>query len=63
MSNYEELPDDIRKQIGDFEAKIGGLKVLKGSAREEAVARHEKHAKRIRRLLETYQYSIQSGSF
>lgn len=39
------------------------MKTLKGSAREEALARHEKQLKRIRRLMDTYQYSIQSGAF
>jgi CRISPR/Cas system-associated endoribonuclease Cas2 len=27
------------------------------------MGKHEKHLKRIRRLMDTYQYSIQSGAF
>jgi hypothetical protein len=63
MSTHDELPEDIRKQISDFEQKLGALKGLKGGARDEAMGRHEKHLKRIRRLMDTYQYSIQSGAF
>jgi len=34
MSNYEELPVDIRKQLTDFETKVQAVKLLKGPAKE-----------------------------
>lgn len=34
MSTHDELPDDIRKQISDFEAKLSSLKGVKGAGRE-----------------------------
>ena len=39
------------------------MKSLKGKARDEALSKQEKHIKRIRRLLDTYMCSIQSGAF
>ena len=63
MSNHEEIPEDIRKQIKDFENKLSNLKAFKGSARDDEVTKREKHIKRIRRLMDTYQCSIQSGAF
>lgn len=63
MSTHDELPEDIRKQISDFEGKLSALKGVKGAGRDEAVGKLEKHLKRIRRIMDTYQYSIQSGAF
>lgn len=34
MSTHDELPEDIRKQIADFDQKLSALKTLKGGARE-----------------------------
>jgi hypothetical protein len=40
MSTHDELPEDIRKNISDFELKLSSLKGLKGTARDEAMGRH-----------------------
>lgn len=63
MSSHEEIPEDIRKQIKDFEGKVGVLDSLRGGPKEEALLKCEKHLKRIGRLIGTYQSSIESGIF
>ena len=63
MSSHDEIPEDIRKQIKDFETKLNNLSHMKGGPREEAALKCEKHLKRINRLIGTYQSSIESGIF
>ena len=40
MSNHDEIPEDIRKQIDDLENKLNSLGNLVGNAKTQAISKH-----------------------
>ena len=59
----EEIPEDIRKLITDYEAESDRCGGLKGADRDRSLTKQEKLIKRMRRMLETYNYSIEAGAY
>lgn len=63
MYNQEELPKDIEKQLNNFSTKLKDISTLSSALKEEAISKQGRHLKKIKILMEAYQYSIQSGDF